>query len=254
MEGKIISVFGAGGSGKSTVAVNLAAVLGAKKIVIVFSPRLDYPSIQSFYNIDIPEKKSLQKLYEDISTDKTYDVRDTLVQYPKNKNIFMLGIPDNTTYLTLADAKILPDRSQCESILVALKSICDYLIVDCVPDITNRMSSWALNYADTMVHVIRPTQQGLRFVNSVYEYVNIAGPKRVINVANADKGYIGLAAFEEAAEHRVHFDIALPYDEQVECSESEGQPILENYTQSKFGSHKNSYAGSFMKLVSMITG
>ena len=49
MNGKIIAVCGGNGVGKSTICTNLATVLSEDKIVILFAPRTDYPSIQSFF-------------------------------------------------------------------------------------------------------------------------------------------------------------------------------------------------------------
>lgn len=51
MNGKIIAVCGGNGVGKSTICTNLATVLSEDKIVILFAPRTDYPSIQSFFDM-----------------------------------------------------------------------------------------------------------------------------------------------------------------------------------------------------------
>ena len=103
MSGRIIAVSGGDGVGKSTVCANLASLLSEDdKLVIVFGTRTDYPSIQSYFNILVPEERSLKKLYEDVSMDLSIDIKDYLVQY-KNSNVFILTVPDNTKALTLAE-------------------------------------------------------------------------------------------------------------------------------------------------------
>lgn len=145
MSGKIIAVCGGDGSGKSTICANLASALADEKLVIVFGTRIDYPSIQSFFSMLIPEEKSIKKLYEHMSMDISMDIREYLVQYQKS-NIFLLSLPDNAKVLTFADDSILPSEQQCKNIIISLQEICDYLIIDCDTNISNTMSAWGLNY------------------------------------------------------------------------------------------------------------
>ena len=88
MNGKIIAVCGGNSVGKSTICTNLATVLSEDKIVILFAPRTDYPSIQSLFDMNIAENKSLKKLYDDMSIEESVDIKEYLVQY-KNSNIFI---------------------------------------------------------------------------------------------------------------------------------------------------------------------
>ena len=194
MNGKIIAVCGGNGVGKSTICTNLATVLSEDKIVILFAPRTDYPSIQSFLDMNIAENKSLKKLYDDMSIEESVDIKEYLVQY-KNSNIFILSAPDTTNVLTFADNKILPEQNKCINMLIALQRMCDYLIIDCDTNVTNHVSAWGLNYADMVINVMKPTQQGLRIANAYQGYFSEIWRGKVVNVVNADKNYIGISEF-----------------------------------------------------------
>lgn len=249
MSGKIIAVCGGVNSGKSTICANLASVLSEDKLVIVFGVRTDYPSIQSFFDVLVPEERSIKKLYEDISMNMSFDIREYLVQYQKS-NIFVLSAPDNTKALTFADENLLPSRQNCKNVIIALQQLCDYLIIDCDTNISNNISAWGLNYADIVINAVRPTQQGLRFVNAYKDYYREIWRGKVINVANADKNYIGIRDFEKIADGELRFDMCLPYDEQVELSENTGVPVIENYHKVKlFGAN---YKESFQKLIDLV--
>lgn len=249
MNGKIIAVCGGNGVGKSTICTNLATVLSEDKIVILFAPRTDYPSIQSFLDMNIAENKSLKKLYDDMSIEESVDIKEYLVQY-KNSNIFILSAPDTTNVLTFADNKILPEQNKCINMLIALQRMCDYLIIDCDTNVTNHVSAWGLNYADMVINVMKPTQQGLRIANAYQGYFSEIWRGKVVNVVNADKNYIGISDFEKALDVPVKFDIELPYDEQVELSENTGVPIINEYHKVKlFGGN---YKKAFMELVDII--
>lgn len=251
MSGKIVAVCGGDGSGKSTVCANLASLLSEdNKIVFVFGTRTDYPSIQSYFNVCISEEHSLKKLYEDVSMNLSIDIKEYLVQY-KNSNVFLLSAPDNAKALTFADKNLMPTKQQCKNIIISLQQLCDYLIIDCDTDINNSMSAWGLNYADTVLHIIKPTQQGLRFVNAYKDYYNEIWRGKVINIANANKNYIGLKEFEKAVDGGLKFDICLPYDEQVELSENTGVPAIENYHKLRlFGDNYRSCIFDIMDLIS----
>lgn len=250
MAGKIIAVCGNAGSGKSTICASLAATFSEQnKIVIVYGTRIDYPSIQSFFNELVPEERSIKKLYEDISLNISVHIKDYLVQY-KNTNIFLLTLPDNADVLTLAESKILPDEQQCKNIILSLKNVCDYLLIDCDTDISNHVSAWGQNYADIIIHLTKPTQQGLRFENAYQRYFEHIWRGQVINVVNADKNYIGIKDFTKALNKKLSFDVVISYDEQVELSENTGIPVIENYHRMKiFGSN---FKSEFMELVKII--
>lgn len=247
MSGKIIAVCGANGAGKSTVCANLAVALGGNNIVVVFGARTDYPSIQSFFNISVPEEKGLTKLYENISLDMPIEIKDYLVQYG-NSNVFIFSASDNMNVLSLADGRLSPSQQQCSNILFMLQDICDYLIIDCDTNISNEMSAWGMNKADKVINVIKPTQQSIRVYEAYRSYFNDIWRGEVIHVANADRNYIGISQFEKIL--NIKFAAELPYDEQVELAENTGVPAIETYHKTRlFGGN---YRDALLELVSMI--
>ncbi len=55
-----------------------------------------------------------------------------------------------------------------------------------------------LNYADIVINVMKPTQQGLRIANAYQGYFSEIWRGKVVNVVNADKNYIGISDFEKS--------------------------------------------------------
>lgn len=251
---RIIAIYGINGSGKSTVASNLAYELSNNAIVGVISTNMNYPSIQHFFGVKIPEESSLKNIC--ISTNKEVEIVKQFVPHPNNRNLFILSMPNNADCLTLADTSTnrLNDDDIVRDFWETLKvSYFDYIIVDCENDVNNLLSTYCLFYANTIINTIKPTIQDLSFVKSYKNFIekmkNSRDIVKVINVANADENYIGLARFENLA--NIKFDISLPYDNQVKIAENEGVSVSSIYQKKSF--NKN-YVKVFGDLVNMVAG
>ena len=251
---RIIAVYGANGSGKSTVVSNLAYELSDKYLVGVISANMNYPSIQHFFGINIPEENSIKNIC--FSPNKEVEIVKQFMQHPNNRNLFILTVPNNSDCLSIADEKTnrLKDDDIVRDFWETLKvSDFDYIIVDCTNEVNNLVSTYSLFYANVILHTIKPTIQGLSFVKSYAEFINKMQNDtdivKLINIANADENYIGLAKFENLAE--IRFNIALPYDNIVRQAENEGVPVSE-IAQKSFKS--KGYVKAFNQLVNMVVG
>lgn len=251
---RIIAVYGANGSGKSTIASNLAYELSNDYLVGVVSTDFNYPSIQHFFGTKIDEEKSMKNIC--LSTNKDVEIIKQFTEHSNNKRLFILSVPNNSDCLTFADQdnNRLNDDDFARDFWETIKiSNFDYVIVDCCNDVNNIASSYALFYANTIVHTIKPTIQGLSFVQSYNEFIGkMQNEKEIvkrINVANADENYVGLSKFESLS--GVKFDISLPYEVQVRQAENEGVAISSIYQKSL---KNRNYVKIFGELVSMVKG
>lgn len=109
MATKIISVCGANGSGKTTMAVNLATALTQTGSVVgLIQTELAYPSIQGFLGMRIEENKpNIKNILFD--TTGKYDIEQQFQQYPKNKKLFVLSVSNYIDCLTFADKHVMDD-------------------------------------------------------------------------------------------------------------------------------------------------
>ncbi|QIB69779.1 AAA family ATPase [Aminipila butyrica] len=140
--GKILSVTGMPGSGKTTFAVNLACGLAERdKIVILLAAELNYGTLQSFFGTTIEDGKGI---FASLS-DKTEQPEKMLTQCNKiNDNIYLMGIP-NENYDVHTDG--LEDL-KVDQLLRRLSMISDYLIIDCTSDLYNGITIMGIEKAD----------------------------------------------------------------------------------------------------------
>lgn len=85
--GKIITVCGGNGSGKTTVAANLAYILSQKYIVGVISTNTNYGDIQHLLGVTIDEAQGLYELMM-----AKNGIGKTFAPCPSNKNLFIWSI------------------------------------------------------------------------------------------------------------------------------------------------------------------
>jgi len=96
--GRVISFFGSGGSGKSTVAINTAITLAKQdKMVCVLGANTLYGSTQRHLGVDIPKDKSLTQAI----LRPTMDVIKKCVVHAKGADIFIVSLSNSDDVMTL---------------------------------------------------------------------------------------------------------------------------------------------------------
>ena len=192
--GKIITVCGGHGSGKTTVAANLGYMLAQNSLVGILSTNMVCGIIQHLFGAVIEDCRGL---YE-ISLSK-YDNAKAFVPCPNNKNLFLMSLANNHDCLMLADDENGINGDRAKEMLSDMKEMFGYLIVDCEPEINNPLSVYSIIYADKIVNLIKPTITGTAFYNSyrtLYSALEIP-PGKIIHIANNDKNYVGIKNVEK---------------------------------------------------------
>ncbi|MDD6484039.1 MAG: AAA family ATPase [Clostridiales bacterium] len=225
---EIIAVYGANGAGKTTVAVNLAYTLAQKKnkLVGIMCTDFSYPSLQSFLCMEINDNDS--SFAQIFSAAHTIEYQQMFVQHSAYNKLFVLSIPNSTDCLRFAAETKFEDLAVVKSFYSELKnSNFDYVIVDCSNDVNNLLSTWSIHSANKIIHLVKPTVQGVCFFKAYNTFLNKMRnlhDSPILNVANGDMNYVGIGQIEKHI--GLTFDLCIPYDVNVAKCENEGVPIM----------------------------
>lgn len=146
MNAKVITVWGANGSGKTTVAVNLAAALADRDYMVgIVSSKLCYGELQSLFGKRIEPEKGIYKAISSGCNTKN------MFEATENQNLFILSPPN------LFDGLLLTAISAdtIKELLEDCKIRFDYIIIDGSEELNNPISSIGLSMSDKIVRVYR---------------------------------------------------------------------------------------------------
>lgn len=242
--GKIIAVYGANGSGKTTIACNLAYLLSRDNVTGIMSTDMQYGNLQHFYGMNIPKDKDLSSML--INGPKEEFMR-YFNFHPDNQNLFVSSIADDVNCLKLADEASC-DGAFAKSIYEELKDAFHYLIVDCATYVNNPLTIYALLLADRIIKITKPDIQGVAFDvahNAIFDALELSENK-ILHLTNNDQNYVGVKSIERS--FNVHFALHIPTCKGIEKAENKGIPICQSGTGSK------EYHKSMQALYNLIGG
>lgn len=146
MNAKIITVWGANGSGKTTVAANLAAALADRDLMVgIISSKLTYGELQSIFGKRIePEKGIYKAISNGCNTKNMFEATD-------NPNLFILSPPNvfDGMLLTAISADTVKELIEDSRIRF------DYIIIDGSEELNNPVSSIGLTMSNKIVRVYK---------------------------------------------------------------------------------------------------
>lgn len=146
MNAKIITVWGANGSGKTTIAANLAAALADRHFMVgIISSKLSYGELQSIFGKRVgPEKGMYKAISNGCNTKNMFEVTD-------NPNLFILSPPSVFDGMLLTAISADTVRELIEDSTIRF----DYIIIDGSEDLNNPVSSIGLIMANKIIRVYR---------------------------------------------------------------------------------------------------
>lgn len=212
----IISVWGSGGSGKSTFATKLGATLDSinKNTLVVYSENLSV-DIASIY----PYEKnfiSMGDLWQvDMSNDDLYKIMNTA----KGKN--------NLAYLSFAPGENIYSYPQYTKynvvkVIMQLSDMFEYVIFDCSSDLSSNMISMtALELSDVVFRLCGSTLKSSCFFDSNLQLLSDSrfNAGSHINILSSTREYEPLSVFRSKYLNAYE----LPFDDSVyqQCLEGE---------------------------------
>lgn len=178
--GKLIAVTGMGGSGKSTVLINLASAFADAGLSTgCFSCDLRAPSLPIFLNMEIPRTKSLGKLFAQSAPASQF------MEYARVKGLFVSATARGESSLDYEP----PERTMIEAFLQKLKAAFDVVLVEC-PDIQfNSFSALSIRACDMRINILSPTPQGIAWEQACAKMLSelrpVITPIYVVNGSDA---------------------------------------------------------------------
>jgi len=204
----MIAVWGAPGSGKTTLAVNLAACLSQKNTVLLISSNLWFPEIQLHFGQVVKAQNSISGLQQG-----EHELYELFTPVRGNANLQLLTLPDDHSQLfgDYLDGQLAASLFQQID-----KYRFDQVIVDGSAAPNNPLSTIALNQAETVLHTVAPTIGGLfwfRAMQPLREALRLdAKTKYIANQPDGNRLYDG-----------VEPDFELPFVEGMERYAGQGK-------------------------------
>lgn len=236
--GKLIAVTGFGG--KTTVAANLAWLLGEENLTCLWDTDLSCGSIGILFGTDITAEKSFTKISNAIDI----DLAAAVTEVKGRNNLFLLSAHSQTTYFDNLgkDGQLSDER--IKELIGELKNKFEYIVVDCDRSTSNSYKLWAMVHADKIINLIKPDICGLVRAKAAKPFIDKF--HKVINVLYANENAVSYGYVEDF--YGSGFDITLPYDTAVKQSTNEGFPIAST------GKCKTDYCKNLKELLKLVRG
>ncbi|BCJ98400.1 hypothetical protein [Anaerocolumna chitinilytica] len=215
--GKVISVWGSKGCGKTTAAVKIASEFAERKIdtILVLTDILA-PDI----NCLMPARKDLQTMGHLWSTpDCSMDTILKACNVTDSKHLAVLAFKSGENVFSYPEYT----KENILDIFVKLKSLADYIIVDCVEEFAfNILTMVSLELADKVVRLHEPLMKSFSFFDSNMALLKDSRYKTDQHYKVLAKGKRSQAK-EIAISHFGGIQAELPYSEDLENQMLEGE-------------------------------
>lgn len=208
---KIITTWGAGGSGKTVTAVNLALAFAEQNYITgLISSNLLYGELQSMLGITIPEERSLPQAISKGTT------KDCFVQIPANSHLYLMEIPNGidallTTNIAMAQVTELMDDAAMRF---------DVLVVDGSSDLNNPISGVALIRSDTILLTTQLSIKDTLWLKGMEKIIHLLGLRAKI------KYLYNMTHSEQYVTGSADISAAIPYLPKMQKLINEATPAL----------------------------
>lgn len=140
---KVIAIWGKNNSGKTTLALNLAAYLSQNQMLVALVSATDYAEIPAYLNLTFPANKGL-KAAKDAPTEH---IKNFFVQVNKDADLYLLSPALDCDCFDVAGL----DKAMGRRIIQEAREVFDVVIVDCTTDKSNAITGEALALSDKVV-------------------------------------------------------------------------------------------------------
>ena len=215
MNAKIITVWGANGSGKTTTAVNLALALAERNLMVgLISSKLYYGEMQNLFGKKVDADKGLYRAISNGSTTRNMFVETD------NPFLYFLSVENGFDGMLLTAI----NGDMVQELLNDAAIRFDYLVIDGSEELNNPLSSIALTMSDKVVTVHRASVKDCVWFSSMRSMVSLLRlSDKTIHILNAyDKTCDKVAYFSGLG---LKFEFDLPYITNAKILENSGKQI-----------------------------
>lgn len=186
---KVIAVWGSPGSGKTSLSVKLGQEIynNKKSTILLLHPDMSVPVLavlfpnrktNELYSIGIPLSKT------DISPE---EVTAQIITTKNIQNLGFLGYAAGENKYTYP----APTEDKIKAMLSVLRTLADYVIVDCVSSHGDIISTIVIKEADTILHLSTPDLKSMAYFSSQLPLFadpayKTAGHISILNIPDAD--------------------------------------------------------------------
>ncbi|QOR34409.1 ParA family protein [Clostridium sp. 'deep sea'] len=210
----IVAIWGANGAGKTTLSTMLSSEIAKSKFTLVIAGALTHSSVQHNFGMSETDK-SLKNVLNGPD-----NIRDNVINYPKNKNLFLLDLAAQDDCLQQEDTS----DKQAEKLLEIASSIFEVVVVDCSTNFNNPITRAALIYCTKIINIFQPTLEGISFTLSHKVLIERLGllPKTSF-VINKDQKMIEYSRLKKLVETDIL--VKLPMCVSIQKSAVTGIPL-----------------------------
>ncbi len=161
---KVIAIWGAPNSGKTTLSTKLAQILydTYQSTVIVVYADNETPTLPVIFpNYKKDDLCSVGTALSNTEIEQT-EVIKQMVTVKNKQNLCFLGFTDGENRYTYPAF----DSTKVRSLYSILASFANYVIIDCTSSLKNPLSKVAVREADTVIRLSAPTLKSVSFMSS----------------------------------------------------------------------------------------
>lgn len=229
---KVIAIWGAPNSGKTTFAVKIASTIYERynATVLMLSCDNAIPTLPALF----PNSKSDELYSVGAALSKTditqQEAIKTIVTLKSKINLGFLGYKDGENKFTYPSY----DEIKAHTLLEVLKSLADFVVVDCTSNLDNPLSSIAVKEADEVIRLASPTLKCMSFFSSqlsLYADPTFNFERQIVglNCTEADC-YMPI---EEAKSYLKEVSFTLPFCHEIRQQTVDGE-LIKNITDKKY--------------------
>jgi len=231
---KIIAVWGSPNSGKTNFAVKLALSIAENKIasVLVLFCDSQTPTLP----IVFPNKKADEIFSVGVPLSKTEilqsEILKNIVTIKSKSNIGFLGYKDGENQYSYPKY----DKAKATDLLTVLKSMVDYVIVDCTSSFKDLLSITALEMADNVFQFATPDMKSICFFSSqlpLYADQKYKFDEHIVILNILDKELY--TPIEDVKTHFKNVEFMLPFCSEIRRQEMNGE-LIKDLSDKKYAS------------------
>lgn len=236
--GKIITIYGAPGTGKTTLAANIAGILAEQEnVVCIVNADINCGSIQTFFGESVGLSESVFRALQD----NTEQYNRYFVQIEKKPNIYLLSAPNETYSVQTTQ---MP-KEQIFPLMRKVSSIFDYVIVDATSDLLNGITLTGIAFSDFLLWCHKSTINCCLFQKSHTAVLSQLAQNNTFNIINEHD--IGCTIQDFLRSSEMSPDIILPDVADAAFLENQGRLIVDNR-----GKAQERYRNNILKIIDEI--